>query len=101
MGTVDPAPQQKNTGRPGPRPVASSKAPPQEFGITGIGAISIFFGVGLFILAFLIGGAIPLIIIGLAFIGGGVLTRRKRLCPACRMSVPAEATVCGHCRTEL
>lgn len=39
--------------------------------------------------------------LGLLFIAAGWSARQKRLCPACKMAVPKDATACGHCRREL
>jgi hypothetical protein len=95
-------------------PVSRSKAnssASRRYGPSGPGFISIFFGVGLCALACLgigtnppvplPGGPVPLAVIGLGFIGGGVLTNRTRVCSACKRNVPEGASICGHCRTEL
>jgi hypothetical protein len=45
---------------------------------------------------------IALVLIALALWGSWLLTRRAaRTCPECRSSVPAQASVCRYCTTEL
>jgi len=77
---------------------------PDEPQWTTAGIIGAAFGLLVFVVGVIEGFNLILCGMGLLFVAGGYAARRKapeRLCPACRMSVPAAATVCGHCRREL
>jgi hypothetical protein len=46
--------------------------------------------------------AVATALIALVLLGAWLLTRRTaRICPECRSSVPASASVCRYCTTEL
>lgn len=104
MGTIDPTPR---SARAAPVPVQGStrKPPvmPQKQSMTVAGTIGLTFGLILFTWGSFSGWNIFLMGIGLVFIAAGYASRQKpaaKLCPSCRMEIPLEATVCGHCRTE-
>lgn len=69
--------------------------------VSGIGVLGMVFGFIVFGLGVLTGGNLIVCGLGLLFIGLGYSARPKRLCPACKLAIPKEATVCGHCRSAL
>lgn len=89
-----------------PLPSAAPPAPllPSRRSPSVVGQIAIFFGVVVFIIGAAMGLNLIVCLTGVGFIVGGFLTRpdeAAKLCPACRMKVPLEATICGHCRSTL
>jgi hypothetical protein len=73
-------------------------------GVTPIGALGIGFGLIVFTLGSFIGWNVLTMAIGAAFVAAGASLKRKlpaKLCPSCRMEVPLEATVCGHCQRDI
>lgn len=101
MGTIDPAPRPV---RAQPAPAQKPPVMPQKPSMTAAGAIGVTFGLILFTLGSLAGWNLMLMGVGLVFIAAGYASRKKppaKLCPSCRMEIPMEATVCGHCRSAL
>lgn len=77
---------------------------PKQQSMTAAGTIGLTFGVILFTLGSFSGWNLILMVLGLVFIAAGYSTRQKppaKLCPACRMEVPLEASVCGHCQRDI
>jgi 4-hydroxybenzoate polyprenyltransferase len=96
MGSIDPI-----RTRPTPAPPIPVQAPTQR-SVTAAGALGLGFGFLMFVLGSFAGVNLFLMGLGGLFMAAGYYSRQKppaKLCPACRMEIPAEATVCGHCRT--
>lgn len=86
---------------PSTEPAPLEPAEPQW---TAPGIIGAVFGLLVFSVGALSGFNIIVCGIGLLFVAAGYAARKKapeKVCPACRMSVFAAATVCGHCRRDL
>lgn len=111
MGTIDPLPSTRQATRPTVRRPVQIAAPPhplrrtpKEPGLTAAGWLGIGFGLVLFTMGALAGLNLLLMGMGGAFMAAGSFAREKvpaKVCPACRLAIPLEASVCGHCRTAL
>lgn len=87
-----------------PRKDTPIPAKPASLSPTGLGIVGIVFGFTIFLLGVFSGFNLLIVGLGLAFIVAGAATKQKppvKLCPACRMEIPLEASVCGHCRSAL
>ena len=104
MGSIDPVPQTGKIQRPHrPDPDAPKPIPLPARNLTFTGGLGVFLGFALFGLGAFQGWNVVTMGIGAAFMAAGASTRAPRpqkLCPACRLEIPLEATLCGHCRTE-
>lgn len=104
MGTIDPVPQTGKVDRPPRR--ESAKAHPIPLParkLTFTGGLGVFIGFALFALGAFKGWDVITMGIGAAFMAAGASTRAPRpqkLCPACRMEIPLEASVCAYCHLE-
>lgn len=107
MGTIDPVPQTGKVHRPErPAPPEPEKAKPllpptPTLGLPGV--LGLLVGLAFFAAGAMAGWNVLTMGIGVAFIAAGWATRTKppkKLCPACRMEIPLEASVCAYCHLE-
>jgi len=90
--------------RPAASPSASRTVAPARPKLTVAGGAGVVFGFLIFTLGAFSGWNILWMGIGGIFMALGMASKKKapvKLCPSCRMEVPVEATVCGHCQRDI
>lgn len=103
MGSIEPVPAQSRPAGPVQRKPPIIPPAPTTRSMTVAGTLGLTFGLILFTWGSFSGWNIILMGVGLIFIAAGYHSRQKapmKLCPACRLEIPLEATLCGHCHTE-
>ncbi len=107
MGTIDPVPQTGKVHRP-ERPAAPEPEKPRPLlpptpRRTLVGSLAFVLGLIIFTYGAFTGVNLLTMGIGLFVIWAGTLAVTKppkKLCPACRMEIPLEASVCAYCHKE-